>query len=136
MSIFRRLFVVAMAILAPAMCTADTTADIERGKAIFNTMCGVCHSVQKTGGPAEGPNLFGVVGREAASQPDFTKYSAALKDSNLTWDRKTLDKFLQRPMAMVPGTFMPMLIPDDETRADVVAYLATLKKQEVSESTR
>jgi cytochrome c2 len=31
-------------------------------------------------------------------------------------------------MAMVPGTFMPMLIPDDKTRADVVAYLATLKE--------
>jgi cytochrome c2 len=29
-----------------------------------------------------------------------------------------------------PGTLMPMLIPDDQTRADVIGYLATLKKEE------
>jgi cytochrome c len=90
-------------------------------------MCGVCHSVQQTGGPVEGPNLLGLVGREAASQPDFAKYSPALKASNLTWSAETLDRFLVNPMAMVPGTLMPMLIRDDKTRADVIAYLATLK---------
>ena len=127
---FRRVFIVATAVLAPALCAADTTPDIEHGKATFITMCSVCHSVQKTGGPVEGPNLIGVVGREAGSQPDFTKYSDALKASNLTWNSQTLDKFLVNPMAMVPGTLMPMLIPDDKTRADVVAYLATLKPAE------
>ena len=127
---FRRLFVLATALLAPALCAADTPPDIENGKATFDTMCGVCHSVQKTGGPVEGPNLIGVVGREAASQPDFSKYSEALKASRITWTRQTLDQFLVNPMAMVPGTLMPMLIPDDKTRADVVAYLATLRASE------
>ena len=125
--LFRHLFVVATVLLAPA-CAADPTPDIEHGKATFKTMCSVCHSVQKTGGPIEGPNLLGLVGREAASQPEFTKYSEALKASRLTWSMKALDKFLVNPMAMVPGTFMPMLIPDDKTRADVIAYLATLKE--------
>jgi len=127
----RRLFVVATAVLAPTICAADTTSDmpdIEHGKATFNTMCGVCHSVQKTGGPVEGPNLLGLVGREAASQADFVKYSPALQASNLTWSVETLDRFLVNPMAMVPGTLMPMLIRDDKTRADVIAYLATLKE--------
>jgi cytochrome c len=128
MSEFRRLFVVAAAIVAPVMCAAGAKPDIENGKATFNVMCGVCHSVQETGGPHEGPNLRGVVGRKAASQPDFANYSPALKASKLTWNKKTLDKFLVNPMAKVPGTLMPMLIPDDKTRADVVAYLATLKK--------
>ena len=130
MSNFRRFLVVAAAIVVSGMCAADTRPDIEHGKATFNTMCSVCHSVQKTGGAIEGPNLLGLIGRKAASQPDFTKYSAALKASNLTWDLKTLDKFLVSPMAMVPGTFMPMLIPDDKTRADVLAYLASLKQLE------
>jgi cytochrome c2 len=31
-------------------------------------------------------------------------------------------------MAKVLGAAMPMLIQDDKTRADVVAYLAALKK--------
>ena len=131
---FRRLFVLASAVsataLASALCAADTRPDIENGKATFMTMCGVCHAVKLSGGPVEGPNLVGVVGRQAASQPDFGKYSDALKASNLTWSRQTLDKFLVNPMAMVPGTFMPMLIPDDKTRADVVAYLATLQPSE------
>ena len=126
MSGFRRLFVVVAAVMAQAPCAANRP-DVENGKATFNTMCGVCHSVQKTGGPHEGPNLIGVVGRKAGSQPEFTKYSAALKASGLTWSTKTLDKFLVSPWDKVPGTFMPMQIPDNKTRADVVAYLATLK---------
>ena len=141
MSNVRRFLVLVTAIVAPVLCAADARLelgseagqkagpDIEHGKETFNTMCGVCHSVQKTGGPHEGPNLIGVVGRQAASQPEFGKYSEALKASSLTWDMKTLNKFLINPMAMVPGTFMPMLIPDDKTRADVVGYLSTLKKE-------
>jgi len=31
-------------------------------------------------------------------------------------------------MAKVPGTLMPIQIGDDKTRADVIAYLATLKE--------
>jgi len=125
-----RFFAVAIAIFAPALCAADPAPDIEHGKATFQAMCGVCHSVQKTGGPHEGPNLIGVVGRPAGSQPEFGKYSEPLKASNLIWTIEALDKFLVNPMAMVPGTFMPMLIPDNKTRADVVGYLSTLKNDE------
>jgi cytochrome c len=126
---FRRLFVVAVAIVTPAMCAAGSKPNVENGKATFNTMCGVCHSVQTTGGPNQGPNLLGVVGRKAATEPAFTLYSPALKASKITWSKKSLDKFLSNPMAMVPNTLMPMLIADSKTRADVVAYLATLKKK-------
>ena len=120
----------ATALMAPMLCAAaDSDQAIENGKATFNTMCNVCHSTQKTGGPNEGPNMLGLVGRPAGSQPDFGKYSPALKASGLTWTVETLDKFLISPMAMVPGTFMPMLIPDDVKRREVIAYLATLKKE-------
>jgi cytochrome c len=128
MSEFRNLLVFAAAILAPAICAAGSKPDAEHGKEAFNTMCGICHSVQETGGPNSGPNLLGLVGRKAGSQPDFHGYSPALKDSGITWSKKTLDKFLLDPNAMVQGTVMPMLIADDKMRADVVAYLATLKK--------
>ncbi len=128
---FIRFLAPAAVVSAASACAADGVAvagpDIEHGKATFNTMCSVCHATQKTGGPVEGPNLLGVVGRAAGSQPDFGKYSEALKGSGLTWSPQTLDQFLVNPMAMVPGTLMPMLIPDDKTRADVIAYLATLQ---------
>jgi cytochrome c len=110
------------------LCAAGAKPDIENGTTTFNIMCGVCHSVQTTGGPTQGPNLPGVVGRKAGSEPEFTMYLPALKDSRITWSKKTLDKFLLNPMAKVPGPLMPMLIQDDKTRADVVAYLATLMK--------
>jgi cytochrome c len=121
-------FIVAAAIVAQAGCVAIPKPDIENGKTTFNNMCGVCHSVQKTGGPTQGPNLLGIVGRKAASEPEFTLYTPALKASNITWTTKNLDSFLLNPMLKVPNTAMPMLIADDKTRADVVAYLATLKK--------
>jgi cytochrome c len=123
-----RLLIVAAAALAPALCAAGSKPDIENGKATFAVMCSVCHSVQATGGPTLAPNLLGVVGRKAGSEPEFAVYTPAIKASGITWTTKTLDKFLINPMVTVPGTAMPMLIPDNKTRADVVAYLATLKK--------
>ena len=127
MSKFRRLFVIAGVVVAPAICAAATRPDIENGKATFNTMCSVCHAVQKTGDPIEGPNLLGVEGRKAASQPEFTKYSQALKASKLTWSTKTLNKFLVNPGRGCQASSCRCRYPDDQTRADVVAYLATLK---------
>ena len=127
MSAFRRRLLIAAATLLPTLGAAAPKPDIENGRATFNTMCSVCHSTQKTGGPNEGPNLIGVVGRKAGSQPEFAKYSKALQASGLVWSVKTLDSFLTSPWEKVPGTFMPMQIPDNKTRADVVAFLATLK---------
>jgi cytochrome c len=126
---FRRLFVIATAVLVPAISMAGSKPNIENGKAVFDTMCGVCHSVQPTGGPTQGPNLLGVLGRKAGIEPDFTMYSQSLKSSKITWSKKNLDKFLLNPGVMVQGTVMPMQIPDKKMRADVVAYLATLKKK-------
>jgi len=128
MSEFRRLLVIAAAAVAPALCTAGHKPDVENGKATFAMNCGVCHSVQETGGPNQGPNMLGLVGRKAGSQPEFPMYSPALKASGITWSKKLLDKFLVNPGAMVPGTVMPLQITDDNIRADVIAYLATLKK--------
>jgi cytochrome c len=127
MSAFHRLLNFSAALLVSGACLAGPKPDVEKGKATFEVMCGVCHSTQVSGGPIEGPNLLGVVGRKAGSQPEFGKYTPALKGSGITWSVKALDKFLTNPMVTVPGTAMPMLIPDDKTRADVVAYLATLK---------
>jgi glucose/arabinose dehydrogenase len=74
----------------------------------------------------QGPSLVGVVGRPAGWLPHFT-YTQALKASGYTWDTKTLDHFLANPMMAVPGTTMPMPVPDPQSRADVIAYLSSLK---------
>lgn len=97
-------------------------APAERGRRIFVERCAVCHSAG--GGAAQGPGLAGVVGRKAASA--HFAYSRALRDSGLTWDRPTLERFLTAPAALVPGTAMPMAVPNADERGALLDYLATL----------
>jgi glucose/arabinose dehydrogenase/cytochrome c2 len=106
-----------------------TDGDVSRGQVYFQQFCAICHS--PTLGPGntvvvkQGPSLVGVVGRQAGSAPYFT-YTKALSGSGLTWDASTLDHFLSNPMLAVPGTAMPMPIPNPDDRQHVIAYLSTL----------
>lgn len=87
--------------------------------------CADCHSPGANNGV--GPGLKGVVGRKAGTQPDFT-YSAAMSKSALTWDDRTLDAFLADPRTALPGTAMAFPgVEDAKDRADLIAYLKTLK---------
>jgi cytochrome c len=127
MSVYRRLFAVAAAVMVPAAFAAAPKPDIENGKTTFSQLCGICHSVEKSGGPIMGPTLLGIVGRKAAAVADFPLYTPALKASKITWNARSLEEFLENPGSKVPGTTMPTNISDARTRADVIAYLATLK---------
>lgn len=112
---------VLLALTATPALAQDATA----GAALFRQRCGACHVVAAGARPTIAPNLFGVGGRRAGSTT--FNYSTALKGSNLSWDRATLDRFLSGPMKLVPGTRMVVSIPDARQRADVVAYLMSLK---------
>jgi glucose/arabinose dehydrogenase/cytochrome c2 len=92
------------------------------GQRLFEQRCALCHSTGERGG--QGPGLGGVVGRQAAAS-SFA-YTRALRDSGLTWDRATLDRFLAAPAQLVHGTTMPMPLPDPVERKAVIEYLATL----------
>jgi len=107
---------------AASLAAADATA----GQATFHAKCALCHSAV-AGQNRVGPSLFGVVGRKAGTAPNYT-YSEANKNSGKTWDEATLDIYLTDPKALVPGT--KMIFPglaDATDRANVIAYLATLK---------
>jgi cytochrome c len=118
-----------MLLLATAAAMAGHGAaraqDAAAGAAVFKTQCSICHSVVE-GKNLVGPSLFGVVGRQAGQIPGF-HYSPANKDSGLTWDAATLDRYLTNPQAVVPKTIMPYAgLKDDEKRANLIAYLSTL----------
>ncbi|VWX53414.1 cytochrome c family protein [Novosphingobium sp. 9U] len=88
-------------------------------------VCSSCHAVVP-GQNRIGPSLAGVWGRKAASLPGFA-YSRALKASGITWDAASLDKWLQGPVKMVPGTKMVIGVSDAAGRKSVIDYLQTLK---------
>ncbi len=62
-------------------------------------------------------------GRRAGSVPGFA-YSAAMKKSSIVWNKRTLDRFLASPLAVIPGTAMGYAgIADPRERADLIEYL-------------
>ena len=73
-----------------------------------------------------GPSLHGVVGRPAGKEPGFT-YTAANRDSGITWTEEKLFQYLENPQRVVPGTKMSFAgwPTDPQKRADVIAYLKT-----------
>lgn len=116
-----------MFVLAAALMSAPVAAhaeDVTAGAAVFR-QCTACHTIKPGQAGIAAPNLYGVVGRKAAST-GFA-YSAALKASKLTWDKATLGTFLKAPQKLVPGTRMVVAVSDDTQRVNLIAYLATLK---------
>lgn len=103
--------------LAAAPCEAAPGA--ARGEQLY-ARCAACHALTTD---RVGPRHCGLIGRRAGSVPGFA-YSPAMKKSGLTWDVKTLDRFLAQPLKVVPGTAMTYDgVPDAKDRADLIAYL-------------
>ncbi len=102
---------------------ADSSAAlIHHGKVLF-LRCASCHEIQPSGVKRIGPSLQGVVGRKAGSLPDYP-YSPAMKAADLVWDKATLDRWLERPGDVVPGTAMAFGgLPNAADRQAVIAYL-------------
>jgi glucose/arabinose dehydrogenase len=114
-------------------CVADPAnaqvGDAGHGKILFQQSCAICHAVALAPDNSvvikQGPSLVGVIGRKAGTGEKFN-YTPAMMTSGLTWDAPTVDRFLTNPMAMIPGTTMPIAVAKPEDRADLIAYLATL----------
>jgi cytochrome c len=105
---------------------AVPTDQAAAGATLFKSRCGICHSPEP-GTNKIGPSLFNVVGRPAGSIPDFA-YSDANRHSGIVWNTSALDRYLTAPQAMVPGTKMTFPgLKDEQQRAEVIAYLSTLK---------
>ena len=120
--------VAAGALIALGSTTA-LAADASHGKELFRAQCGVCHlggDGDGDGGP--GPALRGVVGRKVGGDTNFA-YTQVLSDSKETWTTDSLSTFLTDPNKAKPGTNMPISVKSDAERADLIAYLASLKAQ-------
>jgi hypothetical protein len=113
------------ALAAGPALSADATA----GKSLFRERCSVCHTAEAgDNGGAQGPSLVGILGRAAAGAPQFS-YTAALRDSKLSWDAASLKRFLASPTTVVPGTSMVIAVPDQTERDNLIAYFQSVANQ-------
>ena len=93
---------------------------------MFAARCAACHATEP-GINKNGPSLAGIVGSKSSAVPGFG-FSTAMKEANVTWDEGNLDKYLANPNGFIHGTKMFVNLPSETDRANVIAYLNTLKK--------
>ncbi len=108
--------------LAALAAVPARAQDAAAGEKTF-IVCRACHQIGPGAKDAVGPVLNGVVGRKAGTYPGY-EYSAANKDSGITWTPEELQKYLAAPQKVVPGT--KMIFPglnDPEKVKDVIAFL-------------
>ena len=105
---------------------ADMKGDAAAGEKVF-AQCKTCHVID-AGVNRIGPSLHAVVGRKAGQIAGFS-YSAANKESGITWTAEKLYQYLEKPARVVPGTKMAFAgLAKGQDRADVIAYLSTAAK--------
>src|SRR5258708_18337006 len=121
---------ISIAILLLSATQVLAQGNAAAGKTVFENQCASCHSAEP-GKQGFGPSLAGVIGRVSGALPGFT-YTPAMGNAHLTWDEKTLDEFLTSSTQKVPGTSMPVALPNAADRANVIAYLGTLGRASAS----
>jgi cytochrome c len=86
--------------------------------------CLPCHSIGPGAKNKVGPQLNGLDGRKAGTAPDYS-YSDANKNSGITWNKETFEKYIADPRAVVPGTKMIFPgIKNDKERDNLWAYIS------------
>jgi cytochrome c len=111
--------------------------DVAQGEKDFKK-CKVCHSIispegeKIVKGGKTGPNLWGVVGRAAASEADFSKYNdaiLALGEEGLVWTPEMLAEYIPNAKTFLKdhydGKVKTLMTPQKvKDVTDVIAFLA------------
>ena len=109
----------------PAYADVAAAADAAAGEKTFGK-CKSCHHIDGTN--ATGPHLNGVVGRPRGTVEGFAYSAGMLSKKGDPWTPDLIYTFIKAPKAYVEGTKMSFAgLPKPEDRANVIAYLETLK---------
>ena len=104
--------------------------DAAAGEKVF-AVCKACHQIGDSAKNVVGPVLNGLIGRKSGSVDGYS-YSAANKNSGITWDEATFTEYIKDPKAKIPGTKMAFAgIKDEQKIKDLIAYLHTFDKAPV-----
>jgi cytochrome c len=115
-------FIITIASVFVVSVMASSAPDAVRGKEAFEKRCGGCHGLDRT---KEGPMLRKIFGHRSGTTEGFP-YSDAVKNSHLTWDEQTLDRWLEDPEKLIPNNDMATRVPDATDRANIIAYLKSI----------
>jgi len=114
--------------------SAETSSEIGNIMAIFASTsaaegakvfkkCQTCHSIAEGGKNKIGPALWGVLGRQAGSLPDY-KYSKAMAAHGKKWSFEEMNGFLIKPKDWIKGTKMSYAgLKSAKERAAVILYM-------------
>ena len=99
---------------------ASTSA--AEGAKVFKK-CAACHSIAEGGKNKIGPALWGVLGRQAGSLPDY-KYSKAMAAYGKKWSFEEMNGFLLKPKDWIKGTKMSYAgLKKEKDRASVILFM-------------
>ena len=106
--------------IAPRAIAAE--GNPARGQRVFGA-CAACHSLEPNRSMT-GPSLADLWNRKAGGLASFPRFSSALKSSDVVWNDKTLDDWINDPQHLIPGNDMTFQgIKNDQQRADLLAFL-------------
>src|ERR1035437_8014366 len=116
--------VIFAAMLTVVSISGAQAQDAAAGEKIFG-VCKACHQIGETAKNSVGPVLNGVIGRPAGTYPGYS-YSAANKNSGITWDEATFREYINDATAKIPCTRMIYAGLRDEQKVNDL--LASLKQ--------
>jgi cytochrome c len=116
------LFVTATAaVLVAGLASAG---DAEHGRQVFESNCAICHTYIEGLMDKSGPNLRGLLNRQAGTTKYRFGFTDVVAQSGIVWRPETLNLFLRAPARMMRGTKMVFPgLEDDRDRADLICYL-------------
>jgi cytochrome c len=146
----KQLIAVAVATVASLSAVSGAVAQskaaggvVDDGEAVFKK-CSACHRVGPDAKNLIGPNLTGVIGRQAGTAADYpySELNKATGASGLVWTEDLIFEYLEEPTAFLKkfltdkgkadlangATKMVFKLADEQDRKDVIAYLKTFSK--------
>ena len=111
-------------LICPLQAADADAVILKRGKLLF-IQCRACHDLKMSPEQEQkvGPNLSGMMGKAAGTAEGFV-YSQAFKEAKFSWNVAVLDRWLEKPSAVVPGNsmaFSGITAPLD--RAALISYI-------------
>jgi len=125
----------------PVAALAQDAGDPAKGEKLAKK-CMVCHQIGDSRKVVIGPNLTGVIGRQAGTAEGYhaSKLSKAAGEAGLVWTEELIVKYLPDPKGFITnflkeagkadeakGAYkMPVSFKKEEDNRDIAAYLKSL----------